>query len=345
MTDAPPLPSRRLVAVVVTYNRLDKLRATLSRLLSAPEVDLAAVVVVDNASTDGTGSWLADQADPRLDIHCLDHNIGGAGGFARGMERAMTQHAPDWLVLMDDDARPAPGALTAFRALPGRQWDAVAAAVYFPDGRICEMNRPSRNPFWSGRVFLQTLHHGRAGFHIPDGAYDGAPRQIDVTSFVGLFIRADAVMRHGYPDAGLFLYGDDALYTLTLSAGGGRIGFEPSIRFEHDLSTFDGAQRRFHPLWKAYYYHRNLLLLYRRAAGWLFWPACLIVLPRWFWSSRRAGALQTQLLRRAVADGLRARTDLTHAQVLALAGEAAIDSGYPGDTAPEAQAPETAGRG
>ena len=49
----------RLVAVVVTYNRLDKLKATLARLLESPASELAAVVVVDNASTDATAAWLA----------------------------------------------------------------------------------------------------------------------------------------------------------------------------------------------------------------------------------------------------------------------------------------------
>jgi len=58
--------SRSLVAVVVTYNRLDKLQATLARLLEAAPEHLSAVVVVDNASSDGTGDWLAAQMDPRL---------------------------------------------------------------------------------------------------------------------------------------------------------------------------------------------------------------------------------------------------------------------------------------
>ena len=46
------MTSQKLVAVVVTYNRLDKLKVTLARLLESPEHELSRVVVVDNASTD-----------------------------------------------------------------------------------------------------------------------------------------------------------------------------------------------------------------------------------------------------------------------------------------------------
>ena len=125
------------------------------------------------------------------------------GGFEMGMRRAMEQHQPDWLVLMDDDGRPAPDGLASFHRLdmhqaaqdPAQQgWDAVAAAVYFPTGGICEMNRPSRNPFWHRREFLRTLFGGgHSGFHVQPLDYQGAGMQIDVTSFVGFFISAAAV--------------------------------------------------------------------------------------------------------------------------------------------------------
>lgn len=319
----------RLVAVVVSYNRLDKLQVTLARLLDHPATELAKVVVIDNASTDGTGDWLAAQSDPRLDVLSSDQNIGGAGGFEWGMRHAMGRHDPDWLVLMDDDGRPAPGALAAFHGLPLGDWDALAAAVYFPSGEICEMNRPSRNPFWTGRQFFNTLRKGRNGFHIPHSAYQGDLCPIDVTSFVGFFISRQAVERAGYPDPRLFIYGDDSLYTLELGRGEGRIGFAPQVCFEHDFSTFsdtDGGQR-FRPLWKVYYHHRNLLLLYRQAAGWWFWPALLVVLPKWILKVRHHRGVRRAYLRltwRAIGDGLGRRLGRSHGNVLALADEGPV---------------------
>ena len=263
----------RLVAVVVTFNRLEQLKQTVARLLDSPADHLAALVVADNASSDGTADWLAQQADPRLQVVSLPENIGGAGGFEAAMRHAMTHCAPGWLVLMDDDGRPQPGALADFHGADLAGWDGIAAAVYFPNGEICEMNRPSRNPFWHPDVLRRTLlgFGARSGFHLDPAHYAGTePVSIDVTSFVGFFVRARAVAKEGYPDPDLFIYGDDGLYTLGLRQSGHALAFHPGIRFDHALSTFEGQRGRFQPLWKVYYYHRNLLLLYRAAAGWRF---------------------------------------------------------------------------
>ena len=315
-----------LVAVVVTYQRLEKLRVTLARLLAAPADLLTAAVVVDNASTDGTADFLSGHNDPRLTVIRCDTNLGGAGGFERGMRAAVARFDPDWIVVMDDDARPQPGALAAFHAQKPSGWDAVAAAVYYPGGGICEMNRPSINPFRHLPSFLRTALRGRGGFHIPPAAYDGPPSAIDVASFVGLFLSRAAIARAGYPDGGLFVYGEDGIYTLGLSQSGGHIGFLPAIRFDHDCSTLSGGgSGRFTPLWKVYYYHRNLLLLYRMAAGWLFWPALCVILPKWLWKARHHGGAHgayLRLLLRAVSDGLRGRIHVPHDEIRALAREA-----------------------
>lgn len=327
-----------LVAVVVTYNRLDKLKAVIGRLLESPAGELQALVVVDNASTDGTGAWLAAQPDPRLLVVSSAENLGGAGGFETGMRLASERFDPDWMVVMDDDARPAPGALAAFHAADKTGCDAIAAAVYFPGGRICEMNRPSRNPFWHGREFFGTLLRGRGGFHIAPDDYRGAGRWVEVSSFVGLFVSRHAIGLAGYPDGRLFVYGEDGIFTLGLSKAGGTIRFEPRVAFEHDCSTFQARPGQFRPLWKVYYYHRNLLFLYRMAAGWMFWPALLLILPKWLSKLRHhPGERGTflRLLGRAVADGLGGRAHRPHAEVLALAGvPAPSGSECRGDNAP-----------
>lgn len=331
-------PGSRLVAVVVTHDRLDQLRRTVERLLESPPADLAALIVVDNASTDGSSAYLAGLDDPRLDVLHLATNTGGAGGFAAGIDRAMARYDPDWTLVMDDDARPEPGTLAAFQRTDTRAWDAVAAAVFLPDGAISQMNCPSRNPFADCGLFWRTARQGRRGFHLPDAAYapDSRAQRVDASSFVGLFLSRRALALVGTPDPGLFLYGDDVLYTLTLSARGGRIGFMPALRFEHDCRSL-AAGRHLRPLWRIYYYHRNLLLVYRLAAGWLFLPALMIVVPKWLWSAARhpdGAGRALRLMVRALRDGFLRRTGVAHAQVLLWAEGPSRSEGSGGETVP-----------
>lgn len=267
-----------LAAIVVTYNRLEPLKVTLARLMSET-VDH--IVVVNNASTDDTADWLDTLTDARLRVIHLDTNTGGAGGFEAGMDYAHTTLDPDWVVLMDDDARPAPDALARFaRETSDIAPDVgcVAAAVFYPDGQICEMNRPSRNPFWHARLFAKTLFTGsRAGFHLDDAAFaaDAGAVEIDVASFVGYFVSRRAMATVGLPEGGLFIYGDDVLYSLRLRHAGLRIMMAPAVQFEHACGTLgDGFVYR--PIWKIYYHCRNGVAIARQAAGPVVFPAALL---------------------------------------------------------------------
>ena len=298
-----------LTAVIVTHNRCQKLQHTLAATLAQP---FSAIIVVDNASTDGTRAWLAGQHDPRLHLILSEQNSGGAGGFAQGMIAALN-YDPDWLVCYDDDAYPAPDALQQFTALDLGNTDSAAAAVYYPDGRLCEMNRPSYNPFWHPRKLLRTalgVFTGRArgAFHVTDSAYQSAEAlPIDSSSFVGFFVRADWVRRLPLPEPGLFIYGDAVLYTLNLTKHGARHRFLPTVRFIHDCSTFQTARRGYHPLWKAYFTYRNGLLIYRMAAGVWFYPVALLKALLWLAAVRhyRNKRLYLRLWWQAVRDGIR----------------------------------------
>ncbi|GKY89503.1 glycosyl transferase [Sinisalibacter aestuarii] len=314
----------RLVAVVVTYNRLAQLRVTLPRLLEAAPEALQAVVVVDNASTDGTGDWLRGQDDGRLHAILSPDNLGGAGGFNLGMRRAVEMFDPDWLVVMDDDARPAPEALAAFHAADLRGWDAVAAAVYYPDGAICDMNRPAMNPFRDAATFLRYAGGQGDVAHLTPADYAGDARRVDWSTFVGLFLSRRAMQMAGYPDPRLFIYADDVLFTLGLTRAGGQIGFLPEIRFEHDCSSLaGGSSRRLHPFWKTYYYHRNQIFLYRALAGRWFWPVILLLVAKWTLKVRHHKGQRgpfLKLLWWAVRDGLTGRRDMDPAIVFRAAG-------------------------
>lgn len=71
-------------------------------------------MVVDNASTDGTQKRLASSKVSRFCVLQNAQNLGGAGDFEQGARVAVGRCDPDWIVLMDDDARPRTETLARF---------------------------------------------------------------------------------------------------------------------------------------------------------------------------------------------------------------------------------------
>lgn len=297
---------------MVTFERLERLKVGLPRLLS--EVP-GTVLVVDNASRDDTFDWLAAQTHPQLRVLRLDENVGGAGGFERGMAALAAADDPDWMLLLDDDAWPEPGLQEAFaRALRDLPHDtgAIAGAVRLPDGTISEMNRPGWNPFWHPRKLWATLlMNSRRGFKLADSAYDRGQVAVDNASFVGFFVSRRGRELVGLPEGGLFIYGDDVLYSLRLRRAGLKLIFDPSLRFVHDCRTFDGSFV-YRPLWKLYYTCRNGVEIARQAAGPLVFPLALAWYIALWWRRGRAcppheRAAYRRMMWRGIADGLRRR--------------------------------------
>jgi len=308
----------RLYAVIVTFNRLKRLKKTLEMTLAEnPE----GVLVVNNASTDGTTEWLCSVKDQRLKVLNLSENKGGAGGFHAGFKWIVENTDAEWLVCYDDDAYPKTGAFSAFKKLPdSMQIGGIAAAVYLPDGQIAEMNRPSINPFTNIKTLLKAAVGGRMGFHIADDWYRSkVNKKIDQSSFVGLFLRVSLIKdKWGYPDEKLFIYADDMIYTNQITRSGYDILFVPKIEFVHDCVTLVQQKAVYNPLWKAFYTYRNGLKLYRIMAGRLFW---LVVLPKivaWILNARhyenKKAYLKVSFI--AILDGLNGCFDRSHIEII-----------------------------
>lgn len=316
--------SKILVAVIVTFNRLDKLKTTLDHTLKNK---FYRVVIVNNCSTDGTREWLDSLTQSNLVVLHNDTNEGGAGGFHRGFRYVTEQLSEaEWLVCFDDDAHPEGDLVGTFNSLKiPDDVGSLAAAVYLPNGRISEMNRPSRNPFWHIREFLAASTGGRYGFHVKDDAYQlNTPVDIDTSSFVGCFVRLSLIRDKliGLPRKELFIYADDIIYVLEIRKAGFRHWFVPTIGFSHDCQTLVDQRDVYHPLWKAYYTYRNRIEMYRIASG-IFYPLILLIkIPSFFVTARhyeRSERRQfVRITARAVRDGIFRNYSMPHERVLAL---------------------------
>ena len=84
---------RRIVAVVVTFNRLALLQGLVARLRRTP--GLAEVLVVDNASTDGTGEWLRRRDGRRPRAHAGRRTAAAPAGSTTAWS-GRSSAAPTW---------------------------------------------------------------------------------------------------------------------------------------------------------------------------------------------------------------------------------------------------------
>lgn len=256
--------SQRVAAIVVTFNRLEKLKTVLDRL-HAQTTPPEWIVLVDNASTDGTMDYLDQLDDPLIDLTHLAENTGGAGGFSTGMKRAYELGA-DLFWLMDDDCYPEPEALerlvdghsAAMEAMPGGV-PFACSLVYFSDTEIAEMNIPAPDWKW-GRLWAQGQ---RAVL-------------VETCSFVSALYTRETVERIGLPLRDYFIWFDDAAYARMASVGIGpgvcildsKVIHDTPTNVSGDFSKVDDEN-----IWKfsygarnegSYHLHHESLLSYLR---------------------------------------------------------------------------------
>ncbi|RFU40134.1 glycosyltransferase [Actinomadura logoneensis] len=239
-----------VAAVVVTYRRQEKLASALAAVFGQSRPP-DAVVVVDNASGDGTAE-LVRRRFAAAELVELRHNTGGAGGFAAGIVHALGRGA-DLLWLMDDDTVPEPGALAALlsarRRVPGPP-ALVASRVVWTDGRDHPMNTP--------RVRPGTSPAGRAA------AEAAGCVPIRSASFVSVLVEADEVRRSGPPVADYFLWNDDFEFTLRLLRRRVGVLCRDSVVVHH-TARFGGTETD--PGERFFFEVRNKVWLFTRSRG------------------------------------------------------------------------------
>jgi glycosyltransferase involved in cell wall biosynthesis len=239
-----------VTVVIVTYNR----RTLLARCLTAIAAQtcrLDHVLVVDNASTDDTREWLKAWLPtnlPQARLIALYDNLGGAGGFATGMQAAMDDGA-DWIWMMDDDAEPAPNALSVLLESL-EDGTAIYGSIATPgDGRLCW-------PLFStdNRAF---------------NTVDSVPAKVAVMAlpFLGILISRPVIDAVGLPDVGYFIAGDDTDYCFRartkgipiVAVGGSHLIHPPSEYYQFGFGALAPVCFRIVP-WKRYYDVRNRIL-------------------------------------------------------------------------------------
>lgn len=240
----------KTTALIVTFNRLAKLKDTVKATRMLP---FQHIVIVDNASSDGTANWLSSLEDERITILYKSQNDGGAGGFRYGAEFISKNLKTDWVLFYDDDAYPVDNFLDTFAKINAQADTIYCSLVKNKNGEVCKMNLP-----WTDKT--RTISDNINYFREPSRYIVNPQEKSEVISFsfVGCIIHADIVANtFEYIKKELFLYYDDVYYANYLNSKGHKIVFNPNLEFIHDVSVNPAWNSQ---EWKVYYLSRNLFL-------------------------------------------------------------------------------------
>lgn len=254
-------------AVLVTYNRKELLIECLNGLLAQTR-PIDAVVIVNNASTDGTEALLYEEGYlsnlPTLNesipwqsdckIYCgnksvdviylqLPVNTGGAGGFYEGVKKAQDA-GYDWFWLMDDDVEPETTCLEVML-----EYKNISGCIHprkqYLDGSYFN---------WYGFFNPSTgrLKPIEEKSIWPDSGYV----EVNYGCFEGMLISSKVVSKIGLPNPDYFISYDDRIYGFKASLVGKVIYINKAI-FKKKIKKNNPYESSF----SIFYLIRNLYVL------------------------------------------------------------------------------------
>jgi GT2 family glycosyltransferase len=214
--------ARSVCAVLVNWRQPERTLAAVAALRAQTVRPL--IVIVDNASNDGSVERLRDGLDDDVVLIAQSRNAGFGGGCNPGMRHAVAQGA-DYVWLINNDALPASDCLERM----------LAVATSNPDALVgCRLSDPADPALdHAGSIMAPTSLTCRA--FLDAGAIAGAP--FAWLTAASLLIPAAAIRSTGGFDENFFMYWEDADYCMRARSKGFALAVAPDAVVTHAAGT------------------------------------------------------------------------------------------------------------
>ncbi|WP_298269255.1 glycosyltransferase family 2 protein [Geobacter sp.] len=245
---------KKVTAVIVTWNKRSDVLNLLDALttLEYPKLD---VIVVDNASTDGTAD--AVRAHPSK-VYLIENreNIGGTGGFNTGIRYALDNCCPHYVWLLDNDARISPTTLRNMVSAmeSDRSIGVAGSCILSPEDSSLIVEA-------GGFVDFRTATwkpHLRYKRYDPVAA-NGKQEEVHYVPACSALVRTELFHRVGLLDERYFLHWDDVDFCFRVRESGYRV---VSVM---DAPAYHGVEKGHNPI-TLYYDFRNALQFFAKHA-------------------------------------------------------------------------------
>lgn len=268
MADGPLL---KLSVVIVNWNTRELLHACLASLHKALENPNFEVLVVDNASSDGSADMVESEF-PRAKLIRLPENV----GFSRGNNVALRQARGEFLLLLNSDTEVIGDALERMIAEMERnpQVGALGAQLLNPDKTVqlsCRKFPSYRTALFHRKSILTRLfpRNKYSSQYLMTGTGHGATMEVDWVIGACLMTRRTVIDQVGLLDEEFFMYAEDVDWCYRMRRAGWKVVYLPEAKVMHhyEKSASKVPYRmnieRHRSMWRFYqkHYSRGIPLL------------------------------------------------------------------------------------
>lgn len=254
-----------VVIIVLTWNGRD-LTLDCLRSLEAVTTRGVRVLVVDNASGDGTVAAIRERYGDRVDLLVNDSNLGYAGGNNAGIRKALDQGAR-FIVLLNNDTTVAPNFVDHLLAPLGERGDlgVTAPKIYFA--------KPANRIWYAGgevSLWKGTARH--IGIRQVDAGQYDRPRDVDYASGCCLLARREVFETVGLLDEHYQAYFEDTDWCMRARRAGFRVRYVPAAQVWHRISASTGGQVSRRKIGRKLRSSRRFFATYAKPYHWLTIP-------------------------------------------------------------------------
>ena len=250
MNSPPDQP--KVAIVIVNWNKKEYI---LNILVSLDHIDYRNydVVVVDNASTDGSVTAIKKQF-PDIRLLVNKENLGGTGGFNTGLKYALSKGEYKYIWLLDNDAEVETNTLSELvTVMEEDNGIGIAGSMCINPEHKDLVDNSGINIDWNNGI-LKALFGNKKLSEITKGVFE-----VDCVSACSALCRVETLIETGLMDERYFLWWDD-------------IDLSLSIRDKNKKVVSVSRSVVYHPAEKDralmnYYNYRNSLLTYSKHAG------------------------------------------------------------------------------
>ena len=250
---------------IVNWNTKDELSECLKSVFAQESVEFE-VIVVDNASSDGSAGFVRDNYDPRVRLIENSANLGFGAAHNQVIRESTGRHVllfnPDCRFLETDS-------LAKMVDYLDRNPDVgmLGPKILNPDGTLQYSARRFPNMF--AAVFRHTMFgklfpHNRfvREYLMTDWAHDQVT-DIDWLSGAALMIRRETIDRIGLIDEQFFMYCEDVDWCRRAHSMGWRVVYFPMASVSHRI----GAASDKNPVSMIRQHHRSMLAILPEIRG------------------------------------------------------------------------------